>query len=497
MRGAHPTQGGVVHVDRPVALLVSGLALGILAQYLFVGELPGIGFAVAVGAVLVLDRVLRGDRWSLGPDVPLSMLALLFAGFVAVRTDSALVAFDVLAALGLGFVALLASRGVEILRIHVAALPATVTQNLRALVTRLPAVYARALPALSGSARTRSSRVLPYAAGVALAAPLLIVFVLLFSSADAVFQRSVRDVLDTAWLRELLPTLPQRLVVAVAVAWCSTGALAISAGAPALSGAEHRVRRLLGAEPVTVALIAIDLLFAAFVALQLAYLFGGRDTLQASGIAYSAYARRGFFELVGVAALVGGILFTFDLLVRAHGRLYVGAALTLVALTAVVLVSAATRMTLYQQAYGWTELRLYVYAGIAFIAIVLAILAAAVLARRMEWVVSALVGAALAVALGVNAIGPSGLVAAANIERSVDPAWLPGDAIRDLDLTYLISLGDGAVPAIVERLPALPILERERLRGALRMVDATRHLPPGWPSWNWDRTRAWALLASQ
>lgn len=486
-----------MHIDRPVALLVSGLALGILAQYLFVGELPGIGFAVAVGAVLVLDRVLRGDRRSLGPDGLLSALALLFAGFVAVRTDRALVAFDVLAALGLSFAALLASRGVEILRIHVAALPATVTQNARSLLTRLPAVYARALPAISGGARTRSSRVLPYASGVALAAPLLIVFVLLFSSADAVFQRSVRDVLDIAWLRELLPTLPQRLVVAAAVAWCSTGAFAISAGAPALSGAQHRVRRLLGREPVTVALLAIDLLFAAFVALQLAYLFGGRDTLQASGIAYSAYARRGFFELVGVAALVGASLFGFDLLVRTRGRLYLGAALTLVALTAVVLVSAATRMTLYQQAYGWTELRLYVCAGIAFIAVVLVILAGAVVARGMEWVVSPLVGAALAVALGVNAIGPSGLVAGANIERYADPASLPQDAVRDLDLVYLISLGDGAVPAIVERLPALPIIERERLKGALRIVRAARHQPPGWPSWNWDRMRASELLWSQ
>src|SRR6185369_13044613 len=126
---------------------------------------------------------------------------------------------------------------------------------------------------------------------------------------------------------------------AFVVTWCATGALAMSAAAPALEGAERRVRRLLGAEPVTVALIALDLLFAAFVALQLTYLFGGRDTLQASGIAYSTYARRGFFELLGVAALVGAVLFAFDLIVRTRNRMYVVAALVLVALTAVVLAS--------------------------------------------------------------------------------------------------------------------------------------------------------------
>ncbi len=487
-----------MHIDRPVALLVAGLALGFLFQYLFVGELPGAGFAVAIGCVLAADVTVRGARRSIvRPSALLSFAALLFAGFVAVRADTPVVAFDEAAAVGLSFAALIASRGAEVLRVHVAAGAGMVVESLRAVATRLPAVYALAVPALWGNTTARSARALPYASGLALAAPLLVVFVVLFSAADAVFQRSLRDVLDIAWLREILPTLPQRLAVAFAVTWCATGALAMSTATPTLATTERLVRRLLGREPVTVALIAIDLLFAVFVALQLAYLFGGRDTLQASGIAYSAYARRGFFELVGVAALVGAILFAFDLLVRSRGRLYVGAALTLVALTAIVLGSAATRMTLYQQAYGWTELRLYVYAGIAFIAIALAILASALFSGRMEQVIAPLVGAALAVALGVNAIGPSGQVAAANIERFVEAASLPSDAIRDLDLTYLISLGDGAVPAIVERLPSLPIAERERLKQALRTVHATRRLPTGWSSWSWERARASELLSSQ
>ncbi|MEA2345850.1 MAG: hypothetical protein QOF63_4019 [Thermoanaerobaculia bacterium] len=490
-------QGGAVRTDRPVALLVSGLSLGILAQYLFVGEAPGIGFVVGIAAVLALDAAVRGSRPSIGAPTLFFTGALIFAGLVAVRTDSALVAFDVAAALGLAFSGLLASRGIDVYRAHVGAIPAVVSLGLGALTTRLPSVYRVALPAISGQARARSSRAIPYASGIALAAPLLVVFVVLFSAADAVFQRSVRDMLDIAWLREILPTLPQRLVVAFAVTWCATGALAMGTAAPALSTAERRVRRLLGGEPVTVALVAVDLLFAAFVAFQLTYLFGGRDTLEASGIAYSAYARRGFFELLGVATLVGAMLFTFDLLVRSRSRVYVGAAIVLVLLTGVVLASAATRMTLYQQAYGWTELRLYAYAGIAFVAIVLALLAAAVMTHRMERVVGSLIGAMLAVALGVNAIGPSGQVAAANIERSLDTAPLAENAVRELDLSYLVALGDGAIPAIVERLPALPERERERIRGVLRTVSQTRRVPAGWSSWSWDRSRASELLAQQ
>ena len=37
--------------------------------------------------------------------------------------------------------------------------------------------------------------------------------------------------------------------------------------------------------------------------LQVAYLFGGLDTLDAAGITYAQYARRGFFELVAAACL--------------------------------------------------------------------------------------------------------------------------------------------------------------------------------------------------
>jgi hypothetical protein len=98
-------------------------------------------------------------------------------------------------------------------------------------------------------------------------------------------------------------------------------------------------------------------------------------------------------------------------------------------------------------------------------------------------------------AVGANAIGPAGLVARANIERFTAPQAPAEDAARDIDLGYLVSLGDGAVPAIVELLPTLPDPERTKLDDVLR--SAARQRPPtgGWQSWNLDRARAEALLA--
>ena len=87
---------------------------------------------------------------------------------------------------------------------------------------------------------------------------------------------------------------------------------------------------------------------------------------------YSDYARRGYFELVAAAALAGGILVALEYQVTRRSRPYVALAIGLVGLTIVVLASAALRLQLYQDAYGWTELRLYVAVSIAAMAVTLA-----------------------------------------------------------------------------------------------------------------------------
>jgi hypothetical protein len=259
-----------------------------------------------------------------------------------------------------------------------------------------------------------------------------------------------------------------------------------------------RLRGLLSSTAGTTMLLALDALFVFFVALQVAYLFGGLDTLNATGLTYSSYARRGFFELIAVAVLSGGLVFAVELVVAKRSRLYVGAALALVVATLIVVASAAYRMQLYQIAYGWTEQRFYALAGIAWLGV--SGIAAAVLISRdaTRWLLHAGGLIALAVAVAVNLIGPSALVARQNLERVVDPRGLPEDAHRGLDAYYLASLGDGAVPTLVEYLPRLGTLDRQALGSALRtfLLEGRDLGPPGFSALNLDRERArQALLA--
>jgi hypothetical protein len=259
-----------------------------------------------------------------------------------------------------------------------------------------------------------------------------------------------------------------------------------------------RQRSLLAGETATVTLVIIAGLFAIFVAMQVAYLFGGRNTLDAAAITYSAYARRGFFELIGAVALVGALLFGLEMLVRARGSVYRAAAFALLTLTAGVLFSAAFRLDLYQRAYGWSELRFYAFAAIAFLTGALVIFAWCVARGRMAFVVMPLAAAAVVVALAANAIGPSGYIARANLDRIIDPSGLPDDAQRELDIWTLWSLGDGAVPDMVARLDGLPTKERTRvvdlLRASLRWRNVDGEVD--WRGANVDRERARRALVT-
>ena len=62
-----------------------------------------------------------------------------------------------------------------------------------------------------------------------------------------------------------------------------------------------------------------------------------------------------------------------DTLVRDRTRAFVIAGIGLCGLTLAVLASAARRLRLYQEAYGWTELRFYVAAAIGWLGVCLVV----------------------------------------------------------------------------------------------------------------------------
>ncbi len=476
---------------RAAVTLALALLLGVASQYLFYGQALGVNFPLATGLFLVAAWTLRAPGKAIRRiDLWIPASAFTFAAFVSLRADATLMFFDIVATLALCGASVVVFGGVPVS-----------TLALRRLIREALSLVGRSVVgALEATARTwplvrrlspRMARASGPLGGVLLAVPFVVVFALLFSSADVVFARALERVIDPRRLLELLGETPGRLIVAGIVAWAAAGALWTLSRAPR-DDADGSAGPVLGADTATVTLVLIDALFAAFVVLQLAYLFGGRDTLDAAGITYSAYARRGFFELIAVVVLVGGSLLGLELVVRGRGRRYVVAAVALLLLTGAVLASAYYRLDLYQRAYGWSELRLYAFAATLLLAIALAIFAWSVMRARMAYVAPPLVAAAVAVGLCLNVIGPSGHIARANLARVIDPTGLPDDAQRSLDVGTLWSLGDGAIPDLVARLDDLPTTGRvavvEVLRSTLRWRNVDGEVD--WRGWNVDRERA-------
>jgi hypothetical protein len=485
---------------RAVPVVLASLGLGLLAQLLFFDVGIGLNLPLAVASVLGAGWSVRDrsqavprltDRW-------LPVAALLLAAFVALRGDTTLVVLDVLGAVVLTGAALASFGGLHVIERPLGGLVLLGGKLLGSALTgggRPVEGARRALPA--GQLRDGIGRGAPVLRGLLIAIPLLLLFVALFAAADAAFAKIAGDLFD--WELDL-GSLPGRVAMALAAAWLSAGLLAfvVHGRAPAsereLGTAWQRRPRLGAAEAVTV-LVALDLLFAGFVALQATYLFGGGDTLAATGLTYAEYARRGFFELLAVALVVGALILALEAFVARRSRTYLGAAIGLVILTLVVLASAFLRLRLYQDAYGWTELRFYVLAAIAWLAIGAVGAVYAIVTDRTGWLLHGMLVLSVAFGLAFNFIGPVRFVAEQNVARALNPELVAPGGQYGLDVWYLASLGDDAIPVLADALPRLEAGEREDAELALEhRATELRGQDHAWQAWNLSRERARSLL---
>jgi hypothetical protein len=212
----------------------------------------------------------------------------------------------------------------------------------------------------------------------------------------------------------------------------------------------------------------LDGLFASFVAVQLTVLFGGRDhVLRTTGLTYSAYARHGFWQLLvvtGLTMVVIAVAVRWAPRVTAHERLLVRVMLgALCTLCLVVVASALHRMSLYEQEFGWTRLRLFVTAVELALGAVLVLLIAAGVRLDGRSLPRAVVGVAAVTLLSLAAINPDAYIARHDVDRYRETGRI--------DLGYLSQLSADAVPALLTLPPGvrecavLPIAARLRLLG--------------------------------
>lgn len=250
----------------------------------------------------------------------------------------------------------------------------------------------------------------------------------------------------------------------------------------------------LGPVEIGVSMGLINALFLAFVIFQIPYLFGGFELVQQTeNLKLADYARRGFGELVTVAALVLPILLFSHWLIRkespAAEKIYRVMAAVQIALLFVIMASAAQRLFVLtgNLGYGLTTVRFYPMVFMIWLAIVFIWFSATVLrgARaRFAW-------GALWSAIGVLAIlhfvNPDAYIVRTNIRLMQQG--------RPFDGQYNARLSADSVPAILEAFPGIAVAnpedrEQTAVRDGLNRTYCRLEDGSDFRSWNYSRWNA-------
>src|SRR6202165_1715831 len=384
--------------------------------------------ALAVG--LVADQALRVGTFGLAASLTLALIALalvfagriasfesrlfvrasgLFSAWLTVRASPWLLWPDLATLFALiGLAASGTSRG-SLLDMGIAEAPAPPAHALVHVVTGAPFVVRPAL-----QVRNRIGVVAPIARGALIAAPIATLLIVLLGIADPVFASFFSLNVDLGQL-----TLDLAFVAAGALA--AAGLLRLAAAEP-LARVDGPAWRLGSIEGLVV-LAVLDAVFAAFAVAQgIAAAGAAGDALRTAGVTYADYARSGFFELLWVAGISAGGLILFSritsLTERATKRAFQLLALVAIALTLLIVLVAFQRLRLYEEAYGFTMLRLYSHIFAVWIALTFLLLAAdfAGLLPRRRWLVGAVSVSAMAALVALNVVNPEALVVSLNLD---------------------------------------------------------------------------------
>ncbi len=230
------------------------------------------------------------------------------------------------------------------------------------------------------------------------------------------------------------------------------------------------------------AFLTLDVLFAMQIALDGAYLWGGRALPH--GLTYAGYAHRGAYLLV-LTALLGAALV---LVVRRPGgpsRSRAVSALLAIFLfqNVVLVVSTMQRLDLYVAAYGLTEWRVAAFAWMALVLVGLVLIGLqGALGRGNRWLVVRCLLATLAVLYGWCFIDVPGIVADYDVAHCMEMR----DGEPALDAKTIQDLGASAIPAVDRLVQATPdSWQRDRfIEWRARQAAELRRAMADWRGWS-------------
>lgn len=189
-------------------------------------------------------------------------------------------------------------------------------------------------------------------------------------------------------------------------------------------------------------LLLLDLVYILFVVVQFKYFFSG--TLN-DGFTYAEYARRGFFELLFVTlinlTITTGVI-TFTKSVQGKLKTTIRFAISLLVLSSgVLLISAFMRMSMYEDAYGFTFTRVLVNSFMIFLMVIFAYTLVKIWLDRLSLFHFYFI-ASLIYYAGMNIINLDQIVVERNIARY--------ETTGKIDIHYLNNFSSTGILGLIE-----------------------------------------------
>ncbi|MBZ9688773.1 DUF4173 domain-containing protein [Clostridium estertheticum] len=323
--------------------------------------------------------------------------------------------------------------------------------------------------------------------GVIISIPLLIVILVLLTSADMVFKSYVSN-FSIGFENISLGKIINHLMVII-IAFIIIFSYIWSFKYTCDEG--ENTRKDIQWEPVTILTIIfmINIVYLLFSIVQFSYLYGGGNNFIPQEFTYSEYARKGFFELVAVTIINFTILLTSMKFIKKDNKTINNVSnifLTiLVAFTFNMLFSAHYKMSLYEQTYGFTYLRIFVHIFMLMLFMLFIVALIGIWKRNMP-LNKAIIVIGLSMFILVNYINVDKIIASKNIDIYYET--------QKIDVQYLRSLSYDVIPEILKlKDDSNPEVAKEVNN---YLEDVKKDLSQGyfWYEFNYSKYRAMKII---
>lgn len=282
--------------------------------------------------------------------------------------------------------------------------------------------------------------------GLCITIPLVIIIIAILASADSVFNNMITNIINSFFNLfnnvDLMGIFIRVILIVCVFIYLSSFFYIITRYDEYFIDDEVKEEnKSVDSTTFKMILTSLNVIYLVFCIIQINSLF-----MQKTNINYADYARQGFFQLMAVSVINLIVILVTKKYADKTNKYINIMCIIMVIFTFIIILSSAVRMHFYEQAYGYTFLRLLVYC-VLFAETILLIPTVLYIINKQKHLLKTYFTILIIVYIGMNFINFDAIIANRNIERYIETG--------KIDLEYLEE--ETGTDAILELIQILDI----------------------------------------